>query len=55
MTFAVATGSALDVVGISVEPKADTNKVIPAAAYCDLIIERSVSFREAHACAFKIL
>ena len=54
MEFAVATGSTPDVVGISVEPKADTNKLIPAAAYCDLIAERCVSFKEAHACAFEI-
>ncbi len=51
----MATGSTPDVVGISVEPKADTNKLIPAAAYSDLIAERCVSFKQAHACAFEIV
>lgn len=41
IVFAVATGSFPTVVGTSVEPKTETMSLMPAAAYCDLIVARS--------------
>ncbi len=51
MVLAVATGSAPEVVGISVEPKTDTIREIPAAAYCDLIADLSELVSDAHSAA----
>lgn len=44
-------GSAPVEVGASVEPKADTTSLIPAAAYWDLILERWLALRLTHSSA----
>lgn len=50
--FAVATGSAPEVVGTSVEPKADTTIFTPAALYSALIEARSSSVSAAQTSAW---
>lgn len=45
------TGSAPVDVGTSVDPKAATKSLIPAALYCDLIEARSLAERVVHSYA----
>lgn len=51
MVLAVATGSLSAEVGASVAPRTETIILIPAAAYWDLIVERSAALRVVHSYA----
>lgn len=54
MVLAVTTGSAPEDVGMSVDPNTETISLIPAAAYCDLIVALSASVYVVHSYAFKL-
>jgi hypothetical protein len=51
IVLAVAMGSAPLEVGTSVEPKADTTSLMPAAAYSDLMLARWLALKLTHSSA----
>lgn len=51
IVFAVPTGSAPVDVGASVEPNAETTRLTPASAYCDLTVARWSAVSHVHSTA----